>query len=113
MGTGLDNNLYFTEFDIEFFIKEPMFSKVEKQDFFVAETEDIQGKPFNINFIVISRGDDLKLLNITDWYIIDNIGENTLRYDVIDFLNTYFKGKSRYIGKATKPIVNYRGWQKN
>ena len=109
MGTDLDNNLYFTEFDIEFFIKEPVFSKVEKQDFFVVETEDIQGKPFNINFIVISRGDDLKLLNITDWYIIDSIGENTLRCDVIDFLDTYSDGNARYIGKATKPIVSYRG----
>ena len=109
MGTGLYEVFCFEDFDIEFFIKEPLFELPKPKDFFVVETEDIQGKPFNINFIVISRGDDLKLLNITDWYIIDNIGENTLRYDVIDFLNTYFKGKSRYIGKATKPIVNYRG----
>ena len=53
MGTDLHDAFCFTDFDIEFFIKEPVFSKVEKQDFFVAETEDIQGKPFNINFIVI------------------------------------------------------------
>ena len=109
MGTDLYEVFCFEDFDIEVFIIEPLFELPKPKDFFVIETKDKQGKPFNINFIVISIGNDLKLLNITDWYIIDNIGENTFRFDVITFLDTHFEGNARYIGKATKPIVNYRG----